>query len=255
MEKLLILEQIAPFNRLDQKILMQVRNMLQEKEYPKGSFFFRQGDPSLKTLFILIDGIAEIAGRNEQGVESVVGLRKPYDFFGETVILSEKRYPASVKAVTDCKCLLLDRETFDYLIHNSTEFSSFFSELLTDRLRGLFKQVVQEQTYSAYGTDAQPFRKRVCDVMTTPVVTCKVSDTVTQAAKTLSAKDVSSLVVVDDSVVLICTGNLFFAAVAAHGNPAIIHRRSAKPVDNHFMLADFDDFSGQTVIKFGDNLT
>ncbi len=197
MEKMQILEKIAPFNLLNQNILLEIRPKIQEKLFPKGSFFFKQGDSSLRTLFILVDGFAEIIVHNEKGVESVVGLRKPNDFFGETVILTDKQYPASVRAVTDCSCLLLDRETFEFLLTNSTEFSSFFSQLLTDRLRDMFAEVVVEQSYDAYGMDATPFRKRVCDIMTSPVITCKEDDLVTSAARVLTKNRISSLVVVN----------------------------------------------------------
>ncbi len=199
MERIQILEKIAPFNLLSQNILMEIRPRIQEKHFPKGSFFFKQGDPSLRTLFILVEGFAEIIVRNEKGAESVVGLRKPNDFFGETVILTDKQYPASVRAVTDCSCLLLDRETFDFLIQHSAEFASFFSQLLTDRLRDMFAEVVLEQSYDAYGMDATPFRKRVCDIMNSPVITCRENDLVTSAARVLTKNRISSLVVVDKS--------------------------------------------------------
>ena len=198
MQRIEILEKIAPFNHLDQEILLAVRPNIKEEIFPKGSFVFEQGDPSLRTLFIIIDGVAEIIIRNEKGVESVVGLRRPYDFFGETVILSEKHYPASVRAVTDCKCFTIDRETFDMLLQQSPQFSGFFSRLLTDRLRDMFNEVIQEQSYDAYGMeDAQPFRKRVADLMTSPVITCNENDLVTTAARILTKNRISSLVVVD----------------------------------------------------------
>jgi len=197
MEKVQILEQIAPFNTLDQQVLMEIRPKIRENKYPKGSYIFKQGAPSLRTLFILVDGVVEIIVRNEKGAESVVGLRKPYDFFGETVILSEKEYPASVRAVTDCRCLLLDRESFDYLIQHSTSFAGYFSELLTDRLRGMFEEVVLEQSYDAYGMEAQPFRKRTCDIMSSPVITCRGNDSITTAAKILVENHIGALVVLD----------------------------------------------------------
>ncbi len=197
MEKVQILEKIAPFTLLDQSILLEIRPKIQEKHYPRGSFIFKQGDPSLRTLFILTEGVVEIIVRNEKGAETVVGLRKPYDFFGETVILTDKQYPASVRAVTDCVCLLLDRESFDYVLQHSAEFANYFNESVTDRLRNMFEEVVQEQSYDAYGMEAQPFRKRVCDIMTTPVITCREVDPVTTAARILTKNKIGALVVVD----------------------------------------------------------
>ncbi len=200
MQKIEILEKITPFNQLDLQILLSIRPNIQEKKYPRESFIFRQGDASLNTLFIITDGVAEIIVHNEKGVESVVGLRRPYDIFGETVILSEKNYPASMRAATDCTCLLLDRDIFDTLMQQSPQFSDFFNRLLTDRLRDMFNEVIMEQSYDAYGMeDAQPFRKRVTAVMTSPVITCTEDDLVTTAARKLTKNRISSLVVVDKS--------------------------------------------------------
>ncbi|MHB9094403.1 MAG: DUF294 nucleotidyltransferase-like domain-containing protein [Eubacteriales bacterium] len=197
MEKLQILEKIAPFNFLDQTALQEIGPRIQEKVFSKGSFIFKQGDASLRTLFILTEGVVEIIVRNEKEIETVVGLHKPYDFFGETVIMSEERYPASVRSVTNCKCLLLDKESVDYLIQHSSEFSSFFSRILTDRLRDMFQEVILEQSYDAYGMEAQPFRKRVCDIMTSPVITCRETNLVTTAARILTKNKIGALVVVN----------------------------------------------------------
>lgn len=197
MEKIQILTQIAPFNLLDQKTLLEIRSSIQEKEFNKGSFVFKQGDPSLGTLFILTEGVAEIVVHNDRDIETVVGLRKPFEFFGETVILSEARYPASVRAVTNCHCLLLNKKSLDYLIQHSSKFASFFTRILTDRLHNMFEEVVREQSFEAYGMDAQPFRKRVCDIMSSPVITCKDDDLVATAAGILTQNRIRALVVVD----------------------------------------------------------
>lgn len=198
-ERIQILTQIAPFNLLDQETLMEISANIQEKEFIKGSFIFKQGTPSLGTLFILTEGVAEITISNDRDFETVVGLRKPFDFFGETVILSEERYPASVRAVTNCRCLLLNKKSLNYLIQHSSEFASFFSRIITDRLRNMLEDVVREQAFNAYGVDAQPFRKRVCDIMSSPVVTCKDDDTVTMAARILTKNRISCLVVLDQA--------------------------------------------------------
>jgi len=227
MEKIQILEQIAPFHLLDQGTLLKIRPQIQEKRYAKGSFVFKQGDSSLKTLFIITEGLAEIIVSNEKGVESVVGLRRQYDFFGETVLLSEKKYPASVRAVTDCQCLLLSRETVDFLIQYSPDFGSYFNQIITDRLRDMFEEVVREQAYDAYGMDSQPFRRRVCDVMTTPVITCKEVDFVTTAARIMTKNKISSLVVVDgkDSPVGMITESDLVARILTRGECQVMETK------------------------------
>ncbi len=197
MHKLEILQKIAPFNLLEPDLLAELAPQLEEKVLPKGAYMFRQGDSSLKKLFFLISGIVEIIVTNEKGTESVMGLRKPYDFFGETVLLTGKTYPASARAVTDATCLTLGKDEFEQLFHRYAAFSGFFSQMLSDRLREMFREVVQEQSYEAYGMDSQPFRKRICDIMSTPVITCTTTDTIDQIAEILTEHRISALVVVD----------------------------------------------------------
>lgn len=197
MEKIQILTQIAPFNLLDQETLMEIRPSILEKDFVKGSFVFKQGNMSLGTLFIITEGIIEIVVRNDRNIETVVGVRKPFEFFGETGVLSKERYPASVRAVTDCHCLLLNKKGFNYLLEHSHEFANFFSRSLTKRLRAMVKEVIREQSFNAYGLDAEPFKQRICDIMSSPVITCENNDLVTTAASILSKNRISSLVVVN----------------------------------------------------------
>lgn len=197
MNKLEILQKAAPFNLLEPDQLAELAPKLEEVVFPRGTYIFRQGDSSLKKLFLLISGVVEIIVTNEKGADSVVGLRKPYDFFGETVLLTGKSYPASVRVVTDATCLTLSRDEFEQLFQKHPPFSGFFSQMLSDRLREMFREVVQEQSYDAYGMDSQPFRKRICDIMSTPVITCAATDTIDRVAELLTDHRISSLVVVD----------------------------------------------------------
>jgi len=195
--KLEILQNIAPFNKLEPQQLEELAPKLGEVVFPRGTYIFRQGDSSLMKLFLLISGVVEIIVTNEKGIESVVGLRKPYDFFGETVLLTGKSYPASVRVVTEAVCLTLGRDEFEELFQKHHSFSGFFSQMLSDRLREMFREVVQEQSYEAYGMDSQPFRKRICDIMSSPVITCAAADTIDRVAAILTENRISALVVVD----------------------------------------------------------
>lgn len=198
MEYLQTLQQIAPFNLLDQEVLASLSPTLQYQEYPKDTYIFHQEEPSHNQLFLIIEGVAEIIVTNEVGKESVVGFRRKNDFFGETTVLSGKNYPASVKAVEHLKCLLVTKEIFEALLEKSTPFAGFFTRILADRMRELFQEVVLEQSYEAYGMESQPFRKRVVDIMSTPVITCSTKDTIDTVATIMAEKRISALVVLNE---------------------------------------------------------
>lgn len=198
MEYLQDLQQIAPFNLLDQEVLASLYPTLQYQEYHKHTFIFQQEEPSQNLLFLILEGVAEVIVINEVGKESVVGLRRKYDFFGETTLLTGKSYPASVKAVENMKCLLVSKETFEALLEKSASFAGFFTRILADRMRELFHEVVLEQSYEAYGMESQPFRKRVVDIMSAPVITCSNKDTIDKVARIMADRRISTLVVIND---------------------------------------------------------
>lgn len=183
---------------LETEVLKELADKTEIKEYQPNAYIFRQDDPGLGCLFVVVSGLAEILVTNDRGVETVVGLRHPYDFFGETTVLSMQRYPGSVRAKEHLTCCTIKRRYLEDLIHNHPEFSAFFNALLAERMRLLYEEIVAEQSYEAYSSVESPiFRKRVSEIMSYPVITCRMSDKATEASKIMDDRDVSAVVVLD----------------------------------------------------------
>ena len=178
-----------PFNLLPEAVLKQLELTQKVKIFPKDTFVFKEGQRSLDYLFLVVSGIAEII----KGNSGVVGLRREGEFFGETVILNGTRYPASVKAVEELSCLLVEKKVFEKQLESNTEFASFFSRILTDRLRELYEEMVLEQP--GLGQNSEPFKKRVIDIMSSPVVTCPPDTSISNVARILSQQKISSIIV------------------------------------------------------------
>ncbi|HSW36001.1 MAG TPA: cyclic nucleotide-binding domain-containing protein, partial [Candidatus Limnocylindrales bacterium] len=64
-----ILKKVVPFDLLDQNVLENLTAKAEMRKFPRGTYVFRQGDPSLHLLFIIISGSAEILIINEQDEE------------------------------------------------------------------------------------------------------------------------------------------------------------------------------------------
>lgn len=192
------LKRTDPFEILEDNVLEDVARQTEIKTYPSGAYVFRQGDVSLDRLFVIRSGLVEITVSNDRGIETVVGLRKPHDFFGETVVLSQQRYPGSARVKEETTCLLVKRRTIEGLIYSYTDFSSFFSALLAERMRMLYEGMVEEHSYDSYSCAESPlFRKRVSEIMSYPVITCRQGDLVADAAKIMMDRDISAIVVLD----------------------------------------------------------
>ncbi|MGB9846129.1 MAG: DUF294 nucleotidyltransferase-like domain-containing protein [Desulfotomaculales bacterium] len=194
-----ILKASPLFGSLEEGVLAGLAGSVQVKTYPQGTYVFRQGQKSLQVLFLVAAGVGEVTITDERGLETVVSFRRRYDFFGETALLPDKSYGGSVRAAEDLVCLLVPREKVEELIVNHPEFSSFFTALLSERLRMLYEEALAQQSYEAYSTTESPLlRKRVSEIMTRSPVTCHQSTPVDAIARLMADYRISSVIVVDD---------------------------------------------------------
>ena len=173
-EILNVLMHTDPFEMLDTEVLSNLAETMESRHYPPDAYVFKQGTPSQDCLFIIASGLVEITSANDRGIETVVGIRRPYDFFSETVVLSQQRYPASARVREALICCLVKKQDLERLIYTYPEFSGFFNTLLAERMRILYSEIVSEQSCEAYGRNDSPmFSKHVSEVMSYPVITCR----------------------------------------------------------------------------------
>ncbi len=188
-----------PFEMLPDSVLEEMVQKVKVETYTAGTFVFKQGEPSLDCLFVVMSGSADIVVTDDRGQESVVGFRRTYDFFGETVVLSQERYPGSARAHEDLTCCLIFRKDLERLIYAHSEFSGFFNTLLAERMRLMYQKISSELSFEpAAVCEHSLFRRKVADVMTFPVTTCSLDTSVQEAARLMTKKNISGLVVVDE---------------------------------------------------------
>lgn len=192
-----ILQAVPPFNLLPPDVLDHLEPKIKVRTYPQGTYVFKQGEASLNTLFLVVRGVAEGVITSDKGDETVVGLRGVEDFFGETA-LAGGQYSGSIRAKEELTCLLIPGDEIALLIGRHGNFAGYLNELLLKRMRLLYKEIVSEQPFEAYNWMNPPlFRKRVSDIMSSPVVTCSLDDTVAGIAKLMEEKKTSAVIVVD----------------------------------------------------------
>ncbi|MFP4347153.1 MAG: DUF294 nucleotidyltransferase-like domain-containing protein [Desulfococcaceae bacterium] len=188
-----------PFEMLPDAVLNETVQKVKVETYTAGTYVFKQGEPSLDCLFVVMSGSADIVVTDDRGQESVVGFRRRYDFFGETVVLSRERYPGSARAHEDLVCCLIFRKDLERLIYAHPEFSGFFNTLLAERMRLMYQKISSELSFEpAAVCEHSLFRRKVADVMTFPVTTCSLDTSAREAARLMTMKNISGLVVVDE---------------------------------------------------------
>ncbi|MGQ9755092.1 MAG: DUF294 nucleotidyltransferase-like domain-containing protein [Desulfotomaculales bacterium] len=192
-----ILKKMPPFNTLDEDTIARLVPQLALAEFPRGTYIFRQGTPSLHKLFLVVEGLAEVTVAGEQGAATVVGYRRPGEFFGETVVLTDAAYPGSVMAKEDLTCLVIPGEVFESLVYQNGGVAAFFSRALLERMRRLYEAIVAEAGDTHGRAESPLFRRRVGELMSSPVVTCRVHDPVTGVAALMQEHNISAVVVID----------------------------------------------------------
>jgi len=190
-----------PFEILAPEVLKVLSEKVEVKAYATNTYVFKTGAPSLDALFIIQSGLAEMVVVNDKGSEMVIGLRRPYDFFGETVVLSQQRYPGAIRAKEKLVCCLVHRKDLEKLIYDHPEFCGFFNVLLAERMRLLYEVLVEEHSKGGYSGVSQMepefFKKRVSEVMAHPPITCRIDDRVTEVSKTMADRDINAIVALD----------------------------------------------------------
>lgn len=214
------LKQFKPFDQLPDNVLLELSQTIPIKTYPKGSFVFLEGEKSQNSLFLVLSGVVEIITGN-----GAVRLRSQGEFFGETVVLTGKRYPASAKVQADLTCYVLEREIFENLLQNYQEVALYFNSVLTDRLWGLYEEMLQEQPYESFGLGFDRFKQKVNDIMSTPVETCQPHIPINELARLFTKKKISSMVVTDSNGMmlgLVSERDLISKVLARDSNPSVI---------------------------------
>jgi Flp pilus assembly CpaE family ATPase len=105
-----VLQRVAVLFTLPDNMLRALARQLHPGFAAKGSLIINQGDQG-DSLFIIAEGRCEVTVKQAEGHEITISYLGDGDFFGEMALISEETRTASVRALTDCKLLVLDRQT------------------------------------------------------------------------------------------------------------------------------------------------
>jgi len=108
-QRFAILQRVAVLFTLPDTILRALARQLHPAFATKGSTIITQGDQG-DSLYVVEEGRAEVTVKSGEGHDITIAFLGDGDFFGEMSLISEEPRTASVKALTDCKLLVLDRQ-------------------------------------------------------------------------------------------------------------------------------------------------
>ncbi len=114
-QKVLLLKRVDLFVHMTTQQLGHVASVTRELVLPAGSMIFAEGDPG-DALFVIASGEVEVL----RGGQRLKVLRDA-DYFGELAVLTAETRNASVRALTDCLLLRLERSDFHGVLAGNFE--------------------------------------------------------------------------------------------------------------------------------------
>ena len=135
-EKVKFMKNVPLFNGLTDSQIERLTRRVVERDYKAGEVIVQQGTGG-EGFFIIVDGKAEAIHERNDGEKNVVSIFKTTDFFGEFALLSEGMRTATVVAVDDNRCLVLNRWEFRACLKEDSEIAVVILEEMANRFRKL----------------------------------------------------------------------------------------------------------------------
>jgi CRP-like cAMP-binding protein len=111
------------------------------RRFTPGDLLVKEGDEAV-AFFVVCEGQLEVVKGLGQKGERVVGTLNPADFFGEMALLDGFPRGASVRAATDCECLVLTRWDFLGEVRSNIQMALAILPVLSRRLRECENQLL-----------------------------------------------------------------------------------------------------------------
>lgn len=194
------LRDMEPFNHLPDDVFIDLEDAAEIRTFPAHIHIFNQHDPPTGYLYIVKEGLVEIVVLTPGGVEMVVDYRRDGSFFGGTPVFTNEDYTAGARTVRKTDCYLVPAELLTRVARDYPQISTFFTRAIFSRVRSLYSEMVRDHGDRALTQiEAYPFKKRLSEIMTTPVETCSPSTPVKQVARRMTQKGISAMLVnIDD---------------------------------------------------------
>lgn len=135
-----LLRRVPIFASLTEAQIKILENSFVKRKFRRSSLIFRQGDQS-DAFFAILIGRVHVLTRDRRGKEVIFNTLKQGDYFGEMSLIDGEPHSTSVKAVTACELLMIDRAVFQQCLPapDSPEHRVMLS--LVNRLRAADKKI------------------------------------------------------------------------------------------------------------------
>ncbi|WP_240689123.1 DUF294 nucleotidyltransferase-like domain-containing protein [Ammoniphilus sp. YIM 78166] len=149
-------------------------------------------------IFLLMEGVAKNTFINDHGEEVAVLFYHPGDFIGIISAITHRKTQFSVQGMSDLLLLRIPHDFFSLMLRENLAFSEKMIRMVSQRLDNLYQRIQEDTSYHAHGLDPYPYRKKIGEIMSVPVITAAPTDPILSLAQVMNDQQISSLVIVND---------------------------------------------------------
>ena len=190
------LMKIIPFNSLSETELGEIATTMDWKAFSPSETIIKQGTPG-ERFYLIKSGLVKVFLLDEENKETVLGFLGEEDCFGEISLLTQGPTTTNVQTVEQTLALVQEKNSFLQMTQKHPVFYKFFNQLLTQRMRSVYKELLSE-TPGVSQVEPFLYRKQAKD-MAAPLETFShLQNTIKEAAQKIIEKGRSSIVIVDD---------------------------------------------------------
>lgn len=148
-ERIAALRQVDFLRELSEEELSVLVPNLHEAEFGAGEVVCREGDAG-ETFYVVSSGTVEVVAHRANGQEAHIADLRASAFFGEMSLLTGEPRSATVRAKTDARLLVVEREGFERLFQSRPSIAEAVSHVLAARRTELDER---RQAAAAEGTE------------------------------------------------------------------------------------------------------
>jgi signal transduction histidine kinase len=152
------LEAVELFRGLSRKELVDLREIAREKQFAGGSPIFHEGDLG-DGLYVIKDGLVEIAHTVGAEVRHVFSQLGPGEIFGEMAVIEQRPRSATALALRDTQLYFIPRAEMRMLLQQSPGLAFNVLQEISRRLREFnqrhLSELVQAESLAVIGRFAQ----------------------------------------------------------------------------------------------------
>lgn len=188
-----------PFEELDHATLEDLAATLTEESYQRGGVLVDLDGGQGSGVWIIKQGAVKVTipfGRND---EALVDYRGTGEIFGYLALLTGDQLRGKIAFLEDTVCYRIKRREVLRLLQRHPHFArQFFATFLHKYVAKPYRELAKKKLFYG-GGDRLLFTTPVGELITRPLITATEEISVRQAAKTMAANRVSSLVLLDRS--------------------------------------------------------